>query len=55
VRICNRTRAIYNATGDKAYTGVERAALICGFTGKPVGFATVPADVMRAAKADAGP
>jgi NAD(P)H dehydrogenase (quinone) len=46
--------AIYNATGDKAYTGAERAALISEITGKPVGFVTVPADALRAGMAKAG-
>jgi NAD(P)H dehydrogenase (quinone) len=46
--------AIYNATGDKAYTGAERAALIAELTGKPVGFVTVPAEALRAGMAKAG-
>jgi NAD(P)H dehydrogenase (quinone) len=46
--------AIYNATGDKAYTGAERAALIAEITGKPVGFVTVPAEALRAGMAQAG-
>ena len=46
--------AIYNATGDKAYTGAERAALISELTGKPVGFITVPAEALRAGMAKAG-
>jgi NAD(P)H dehydrogenase (quinone) len=46
--------AIYTATGDKAYTGAERAALISEITGKPVGFVTVPADALRAGMAKAG-
>ena len=46
--------AIYNATGDKAYTGAERAALISEITGKPLGFVTVPAEALRAGMAKAG-
>jgi NAD(P)H dehydrogenase (quinone) len=46
--------AIYNATGDKAYTGAERAALISEVTGKSVGFATVPPNALRAGMAKAG-
>jgi NAD(P)H dehydrogenase (quinone) len=46
--------AIYNATGDKAYTGAERAALIAEITGKPFGFVTVPAEALRAGMAQAG-
>jgi NAD(P)H dehydrogenase (quinone) len=46
--------AIYNATGDKAYTGAERAALISEIIGKPVGFVTVPAEALRAGMAKAG-
>jgi NAD(P)H dehydrogenase (quinone) len=46
--------AIYNATGDKAYTGAERAALISEITGKPVGFVTVPAEALRAGMTKAG-
>jgi NAD(P)H dehydrogenase (quinone) len=46
--------AIYTATGDKAYTGAGRAALISEITGKPVGFVTVPADALRAGMAKAG-
>jgi NAD(P)H dehydrogenase (quinone) len=46
--------AIYNATGDKACTGAERAALISELTGKPVGFVTVPAEALRAGMAKAG-
>ncbi len=46
--------AIYNATGNKVYTGAERAALISDITGKPVGFVTVTAEVLRAGMAKAG-
>src|SRR4028118_1188777 len=46
--------AIYNATGDKAYTGAERAALISELTGKPVRFVTVPAEALRAGMTKAG-
>jgi NAD(P)H dehydrogenase (quinone) len=46
--------AIYNATGSKAYTGAERAALISEITGKSVGFVTVPAEALRAGMAKAG-
>jgi NAD(P)H dehydrogenase (quinone) len=46
--------AIYNATGDRAYTGAERAALISEITGKPLGFVAVPADALRAGMAKAG-
>jgi NAD(P)H dehydrogenase (quinone) len=48
------TGAIYNATGDKAYTGAERAALISEITGKPVGFVTVSAEALRAGMTKAG-
>jgi NAD(P)H dehydrogenase (quinone) len=46
--------AIYNATGSKAYTGAERAALISEITGKPPGFLTVPAEALRLGLAQAG-
>jgi NAD(P)H dehydrogenase (quinone) len=46
--------AIYNATGDRAYTGAERAALISEITGKPLGFVAVPADALRGGMAKAG-
>ncbi len=46
--------AIYTATGDKAYTSAERAALISEITGKPLGFVAVPADALRAGMAKAG-
>jgi NAD(P)H dehydrogenase (quinone) len=46
--------AIYNATGDKAYTGAERAALIAELTGKPVGVVMFPAEALRAGMAKAG-
>jgi NAD(P)H dehydrogenase (quinone) len=46
--------AIYTATGDKAYTSAERAALISEITGKPLGFIAVPADALRAGMAKAG-
>jgi NAD(P)H dehydrogenase (quinone) len=46
--------AIYNATGSKAYTGAERAALISEIAGKPVGFVTVPAEALRAGMTKAG-
>ena len=38
--------AIYNATGPKAYTGAERAAIMSDIVGKPIGFATVPVDTL---------
>lgn len=46
--------AIYNATGARAVTGAERAALISEVTGVPFGFVTVPADALRAGMAQAG-
>lgn len=46
--------AIYNATGDRTYTGAERAALISEITGKPLGFVAVPADALRGGMAKAG-
>jgi NAD(P)H dehydrogenase (quinone) len=46
--------ATYTATGDKAYTGAERAALISEIIGKPLGFVTIPADALRAGMAKAG-
>jgi hypothetical protein len=44
----------YNATGDRAYTGAERAAVISEITGKPLGFVAVPADALRGGMAKAG-
>jgi NAD(P)H dehydrogenase (quinone) len=46
--------AIYNATGSKAYTGAERAALIAEVARKPLGFVTLPAETLRAGMARAG-
>ena len=46
--------AIYTATGAKAYSGAERAALISEITGKPLGFVAVPADALRGGMAKAG-
>ncbi|HEX2555455.1 MAG TPA: NAD(P)H-binding protein [Microvirga sp.] len=46
--------AIYNATGTKAYTGAERAALISEITGKPVRFVAIPAEALRAGMTKAG-
>ena len=46
--------AIYNATGPKAYTGAERAAVMSDIVGKPIGFATVPVDTLRNGMAQMG-
>jgi NAD(P)H dehydrogenase (quinone) len=46
--------AIYNATGDKAYTGAERAALVSELVGTPVGFAVVPVEALHAGMAQMG-
>jgi NAD(P)H dehydrogenase (quinone) len=50
----NHAGAIYNATGSRAYTGAERAALLSDILGAPLGFATMPAEVLRAGMAKAG-
>jgi len=46
--------AIYTATGPRAYSGAERAALISEIIGKPFGFTTVPAEALRAGLGQAG-
>lgn len=46
--------AIYNATGSRSYTGAERAALLSELLGTRLGFATVPAEALRAGMIGAG-
>jgi NAD(P)H dehydrogenase (quinone) len=46
--------ATYTATGSKAYTGAERAALIAEITGQPLGFLVVPPEAFRAHLEQAG-
>lgn len=46
--------ATYTATGTKAYSGAERAALIAEVTGKPFGFAVVPPSAFQAGLEQAG-
>lgn len=46
--------AIYNATGPKAYTGAERAAVMSDIVGKPISFAAMPADVLKNGMAQMG-
>jgi NAD(P)H dehydrogenase (quinone) len=46
--------AVYTATGPKAYTGAERAALISKVIGKPLGFVAVPPEALRAGMTNAG-
>ena len=50
----NHAGAIYNATGAKAYTGAERAALISEVMGAPLGFAAVPAETLVAGMTQMG-
>jgi NAD(P)H dehydrogenase (quinone) len=46
--------AIYNATGPTVVTGEERAALVAEVTGRPVRFAILTEDQLRAVLAQAG-
>jgi NAD(P)H dehydrogenase (quinone) len=46
--------AIYNATGAKAYTGAERAAIISEILGTQIGFAVVPVEALQAGMAQMG-
>lgn len=46
--------AIYNATGSRAYTGAERAAVISEVAGFKLGFVTMSADALRAGMTQAG-
>lgn len=46
--------AIYNATGTKAHTGAERAALLSEVLGLPIGFATVPTEKLVAVMTQMG-
>jgi NAD(P)H dehydrogenase (quinone) len=46
--------AIYNATGPERLSGAERAALIAQITGRPMTFATLPEEQLRAGMAKAG-
>jgi NAD(P)H dehydrogenase (quinone) len=46
--------AIYNATGPKAYSGAERAAIMSEVLGKAVGFTTVPVEALRGGMAQMG-
>lgn len=46
--------AIYNATGAKAYTGAERAALISGILGTQIGFAVIPVEALEGGMAQMG-
>jgi NAD(P)H dehydrogenase (quinone) len=46
--------AIYNATGSKAYTGAERAALFSEILGVPVKFAVIPVEALRGGMAQMG-
>jgi len=46
--------ATYTATGSKAYTGAERAALIADITGRSLGFLIVPPEAFRAGLGQSG-
>lgn len=46
--------AIYTGTGPQSLSGAERAALISGIAGQPLGFAVVPEAGLRAGLAQAG-
>jgi NAD(P)H dehydrogenase (quinone) len=46
--------AIYNATGPKAFTGAERAAVMSEVVGKKIGFVAVPAETLRNGMAGMG-
>lgn len=46
--------AIYNATGAKAYTGAERAALVSDILGTQIGFAVVPVEALQDGMAQMG-
>jgi NAD(P)H dehydrogenase (quinone) len=46
--------ATYTATGSKAYTGAERAALIAEITGQSLGFLVVPPEAFRASLEQTG-
>lgn len=46
--------AIYNATGPRAVTGAERAAIVTAVTGQPLHFTPLPEDRLRARLAEAG-
>ncbi len=46
--------AIYNGTGPAAFSGAERAAIVAEVSGRPVGFAVLPEDTLRAGLAGAG-
>lgn len=46
--------AIYNATGSKAYTGAERAALLTDILGAPIGFTVIPVEALQGGMAKMG-
>jgi NAD(P)H dehydrogenase (quinone) len=46
--------AIYNATGPKAYSGAERAAIMSEVMGKAIGFTSVSAEALRGGMAQMG-
>lgn len=46
--------ATYTATGSKAYTGAERAALIAEITGQSLGFVIIPPEAFRGGLEQAG-
>ena len=47
--------AIYNATGAKAYTGAERAALLSEILGTQIGFAAIPVEALQGRHGPDGP
>lgn len=46
--------ATYNLSGPERVTGAERAALLAGFTGQPVGYAVMTEEQLRSAMSGAG-